>query len=46
MNDVDLQSGIENAWSNVATFTPKLAAARWSGVAPPRRAAPPLSTHS
>jgi hypothetical protein len=27
VNDVDLQSGIENAWSNVATFLPKLAAA-------------------
>lgn len=27
MNDVDLQGGIENAWSNVATFLPKLAAA-------------------
>jgi hypothetical protein len=24
---VDLQGGIENAWSNVATFVPKLAAA-------------------
>jgi hypothetical protein len=27
VNDVDLQGGIENAWSNVATFLPKLAAA-------------------